>query len=189
MLGTKGQLSSALGIPAFRCVLRDSNVIRGLNAFMGASANLAKEKALLGALNEALQSRLTLITGSRDDIFPDEYQRQKAAFASVKEKTIGNYSYQASPNFAVKQSEQLTVLQQQLLKHPYQHIFVVSHTKMELNIPVVHVFIPGMLFDEPRLSAGGRSMGRKIPEAEVRTASESPAYQPLRHVRFRRLRD
>lgn len=147
---TVWDISSPLGIPAFRCLLRDSNILRGLNAFMGNSANLNKEKAFIGAVNEAIQSRLTLIAGSRDDTFPEEYAKQKSAFSKPVEKTVGSHSYQTCPSLTVKPSfhEQLADLQQRLIIHNYQRILVVNHTKTELNIPVVHVFIPGMLFDE-----------------------------------------
>jgi len=143
-------ISSAIGIHAFRCILRDTNVLRGLNSFLGCSANISKEKALIGALTEAAQSRLTFITGSRDDTFADEYERQKNIFLQPAKMTKGSYSYQACPSPLVKQnfSEQMADLLKCLTDNNYQRVVMVDHTKPELNIPVVHVFIPGMFFDE-----------------------------------------
>jgi len=46
----------------------------GLRTFMGAAAHESPEQALFRALAEAVQSRLTMIAGVRDDIYPSHYQ-------------------------------------------------------------------------------------------------------------------
>lgn len=46
----------------------------GLRTFMGSAAHASPEQALFRALAEAVQSRLTMIAGVRDDIYPLQYQ-------------------------------------------------------------------------------------------------------------------
>jgi YcaO-like protein with predicted kinase domain len=68
---------SDLGIPAFLCEIGDPALeARGqVSAFVGMGCHACPAIALLRAVTEAAQCRLTLIAGSRDDLFREEYER------------------------------------------------------------------------------------------------------------------
>jgi len=66
-------LTGRLGVPAFRCVIDGGSRGVTLGAFAGAGAHLSPHVALSRAITEAAQSRLTIISGSRDDVLPSMY--------------------------------------------------------------------------------------------------------------------
>jgi len=63
-------------VPSFRATLRDLDTGRNLGSFVGTGCHRSPEIALSRALTEAAQTRLTLIAGSRDDVFPSYYRRR-----------------------------------------------------------------------------------------------------------------
>ncbi len=146
-------ISSAVGVPSFHCVIRDPNALRRLNIFRGTGTHLDKKIALSRALTEAAQSRLTLISGSRDDIFLDHYQQQKKYFHVHAEDFEGkkNFKQCICPPLAPSFADNIHTLIQQLTSQGFHQLFIVNHTKPELNIPVIHAFIPGMLFNGTRI--------------------------------------
>jgi ribosomal protein S12 methylthiotransferase accessory factor len=71
-------LESVIGVPAVMCVIGGSEAFgSAYRRFSGTAAHGDPEIALFRALAEALQSRLTLIAGVRDDIMPDYYTRTR----------------------------------------------------------------------------------------------------------------
>jgi len=74
------------GVPAFQCIISDEYSVRQVGNFSGSGAHFDKEVALLRALTEAVQSRLTYISGSRDDVLPGQYQRVWSKLSSAKNK-------------------------------------------------------------------------------------------------------
>ena len=145
-------ITSRLGIPTFHCVIYDANPARSLGVFRGTGSHICKEIALSRTLTEVAQSRLTLISGSRDDVFNDHYQ-QRASFTYNKIDYQGQFDYQSLLPIINPTSFDQTIdfLCAQLNEHGYKHILVFDHTKPEFNIPVVQVFIPGMLFNGSRI--------------------------------------
>ena len=61
-----------VGIAAFYCLITDRRHEHA-HSGAGAGAHPARAVALLRALTEAIQVRTTYITGSRDDLRPDEF--------------------------------------------------------------------------------------------------------------------
>jgi ribosomal protein S12 methylthiotransferase accessory factor len=69
-------ITSDVGVPAFAAVIADPTVeARGIGYAWGYGCHLAPEVALTRALTEAAQSRLTVISGSRDDLC-ESYERR-----------------------------------------------------------------------------------------------------------------
>ncbi|HEU0116896.1 MAG TPA: YcaO-like family protein, partial [Thermomicrobiales bacterium] len=70
-------ITTGLGIPAFWCAVVDrvDDGMAPMYAAAGAGRHPSRAIALLRALTEAAQSRLTAIAGSRDDTFRDDYER------------------------------------------------------------------------------------------------------------------
>jgi ribosomal protein S12 methylthiotransferase accessory factor len=140
-------VTSDLGVPTYSAVLFDKRGTRQLDYFIGAGAHLSSVVALSRAITEAIQSRLTMISGSRDDIFPANY--------TFKRKFINNddsfHLKAKSPFIETGVPQDFSSCIEELLsrlKHQgFEQVIVYNHTRMELDIPVVHVLIPGMAFD------------------------------------------
>src|SRR5689334_8075161 len=68
-------VTTEIGIPVFVCDIRDPSPAepRRLRRFHGAGCHPDRTIALIRALTEAAQTRLTYITGIRDDLLPAEY--------------------------------------------------------------------------------------------------------------------
>src|SRR5207253_10545079 len=69
-------VASDLGVPAFLCQIRDPSPAdpRWLRRFQGSGCHPDPGIALVRALTEAAQTRLTYIAGIRDDLLPHKYQ-------------------------------------------------------------------------------------------------------------------
>ena len=142
--------SPQIPIPSFHCSIRGR-----LGIFTGTGTHFSKDIALTRALTEAAQARLTLISGNRDDVFPDYYFK-RAEDLGLQQDTFfnrGRCSYQniVEPDhaFDLKKNVQQII---QLLESPgLGDVIVVDHTKKELGIAVVQVFVPGLLFNGARM--------------------------------------
>lgn len=145
-------IASMFGIPAYRCAIVDSDVLRSLGVFYGSGAHLSKEIALSRALTEAAQSRLTLISGSRDDIFPDYYKKHHSeeTIFEVKDGTL-DFKECVSPKLKNSFSENINEILNKIKSKGFNEIIVVDHTKEEYKIPVVQVFVIGFQNNGSRL--------------------------------------
>ena len=78
------RVPSIVGVPVFTCVIGGREEFgTAYRRFSGAAAHAEPEIALFKALAEAIQSRLTLIAGVRDDILPSYYARPPAKAAGL----------------------------------------------------------------------------------------------------------
>lgn len=161
-------ITSDVGIPAFLCAIaeRTDHPLRKMVVASGAGCHLSQNIALLRALTEAAQSRLTVISGSRDDIFREDYERYRSTSTHDKFRTelpiigqdfsqIGSYEF---PTFNEDLNRQLSQLQ----VIGIQRVIVVNLTKPEFSIPVVRVVIPGLegVHSIPQYSPGKRAKAR-----------------------------
>ena len=149
------EITSKLGIPTFHCALYDENLFRSLGLFTGTGTHLSKEIALSRALMEVAQARLTLISGNRDDIFPDYYHKQQSFNRSIEEHLLinGNHLYQncSSMNYQRSFTDNIKQITSTLLDHNYDDIYIINHTKLDINIKVVQAFVPGLQFNGSRM--------------------------------------
>ena len=146
------EITSKLGIPTYHCVIVDTNPLRNLGLFSGTGTHLSKEIALSRAITEAAQSRLTLISGSRDDVFNDHYHK-KATFHYPSQSIDGLRSFDESKTVEIKPTfaEHFAVMVDSLYAHSFKQILMVNHTKETFKIPVVHLFVPGMQYNGRRI--------------------------------------
>ncbi|WP_203250145.1 YcaO-like family protein [Cysteiniphilum marinum] len=63
------------GIPVIGCLIQSKDQTANQMVFSGYGAHLNKEIALNRALTEAIQSKVTTIAGSRDDLFKHAYEK------------------------------------------------------------------------------------------------------------------
>ena len=120
----------------------------------GLGSHLCKEVALLRAVTEAIQTRLTYIAGSRDDILKADYSIiEFRSFQEIARNQTVPKSNQPAQDFAEipsleTDSLDLDVQRQLDLLHRngIDQVIMVDLTKPEYDIPVVRVVIPGMEF-------------------------------------------
>jgi ribosomal protein S12 methylthiotransferase accessory factor len=143
--------SSDVGVAAFYCLIgaREENPFhpRGTAAGMGCHPNRAV--ALLRALTEAAQSRLTEIAGSRDDIDPRNYTMVEDAVLLARNRALldghGERSFTDVPSHTVDTFDgDLAWEIERLRSAGIEHVIVVDLSRPDFGVPVVRVVIPGM---------------------------------------------
>jgi ribosomal protein S12 methylthiotransferase accessory factor len=144
-------ITSDIGVSAFRCVIVDEtpNPFRPLGPVEGMGCHPAREVALLRALTEAAQARLTLIAGSRDDNGRDRYCHAQGTElidrARARLRECGARDFADIPTHAGETFEDdLAWVLARLSTAGMKEAVVVDLTKPELGIPVVRVVVPGL---------------------------------------------
>jgi YcaO-like protein with predicted kinase domain len=143
--------TSDVGVATFRCVILDANPnpFRQLGPVEGMGCHPVREVALLRALTEAAQGRLTLIAGSRDDNGRARYcETQDDGLARrARERLSGP----ATRRFEETRSyvndsfeEDVKLLLDRLREASLNQVVVVDLSKPELGIAVVRVVVPGL---------------------------------------------
>lgn len=145
------ETTSDVGLPAFLCtIVPGPGAGRDLYANSGMGCHPRREVALLRALTEAAQSRLTLISGSRDDNTSQRYGhlldtdtlRTERARLGRDEPVL---RFTDAPTwrhdtFAGDVAAEVA----QLVAVGIEQVVVVDLTRAELGIPVVRVVVPGL---------------------------------------------
>ncbi|HEX9768877.1 MAG TPA: YcaO-like family protein [Kiloniellales bacterium] len=145
-------MTSDLGIPCFYCSLTEAPHNRKSQAGRcgGVGCHPARGIALMRALTEAAQSRLTLISGSRDDISPHDYRGTRGPVASILDALTspldgGGQDFRRIPSHeSVAIDDDVRWELAQLHRAGFSQVVVVDLTKAEFEIPVVRVVIPGL---------------------------------------------
>jgi len=144
-------VTSDVGIPAFRCGLVETApaLLRPHQPGQGSGCHPSKEVALLRALTEAAQTRLTLITGSRDDIHLRQYALSKDPEAHEKLlaeiRGEGERSFASVPSFAgANFNDDVAWELEQLRQVGITQVAALDLSKPQLGIPVVRVVVPGL---------------------------------------------
>jgi ribosomal protein S12 methylthiotransferase accessory factor len=123
--------------------------------------------ALLRALTEAAQGRLTAISGSRDDLPRAEYERTRDLDAlqqtRLQVRGQGRRDYRSVPNHDAETFDEDVAWELERLRAAgIEEVVVVDLTRPELGIPVVRVVIPGLESGRmhPNYVAGRRVQAR-----------------------------
>jgi len=134
------RIDYSLPIPVFSAYLSHPASLRQVGVAAGWGCHLSPSIALLRAVTEAAQSRLTYISGARDDI---DKQRGKVHndYQSQVEMVIPSLPAYSLPSTMGAMLEQIKQL---LVAGGYFDMFYVDLSKEELGIPVVKAFIPKM---------------------------------------------
>jgi ribosomal protein S12 methylthiotransferase accessory factor len=145
-------MTSDSGLPAFRCriIERTAHPLRPLFAADGAGCHPVRVVALLRALTEAAQSRLTVIAGSRDDCFRADYVR--LADPSLQERIRtrllakpGQRRFMDRAEWqAETMNEDIALILERLQAIRLGQVIVVNLTRAEFGIAVVRVVVPGL---------------------------------------------
>jgi ribosomal protein S12 methylthiotransferase accessory factor len=164
------EITSDVGVPAFACTLvdRDPSPARPIAPMDGFGCHPSRAVALLRALTEAAQSRLTVITGSRDDVrvrgnSPVEDLAASRAFLAEHADEHPERSYLDAPDHAgATLDDDVAWELAQLQAAGLRQVVAVDLTRPELAIPVVRAVVPGLepLYDIPGYVPGARARRR-----------------------------
>lgn len=144
-------ITSDIGLPAFLCraVPRDATV-HGFRPAVGMGCHPAPEIALSRSLTEAAQSRLTFISGARDDMPRHEYEHfldanvhkrwQAMLHGETPQKRFADVATFATDSITSDIQREVA----RVMECGGEDVIVVNLTKPEFNIPVVRVIIPGL---------------------------------------------
>ena len=142
-------IENHLGVPAYYCVITDHHK-QPFTLFTGSGAHYTDKVALIRAITEAAQARLTYISGSRDDVFPDYYQNFDPSEVVVElqtSKATAKYNPKDPAPFS-SFAEINTQLLEKLSSQNISNIYVFNHTRPELDIAVVHALSPDLLSEK-----------------------------------------
>ena len=161
------EITSDVGIPAFLCriIERTDNPSRGIRPASGMGCHPAKQIAFSRALTEAAQSRLTFISGSRDDLDRDNYRRflhpeTKQHWRTLMETNGAMRSFHDIVTWEGETFDEDMVWELERLRLTgISRVVVVDLTKPDFGLPVVRVLIPGLegLIDSPKFVPGARA--------------------------------
>lgn len=159
-------ITSDVGVPAYACVIIDSLEIpswRRVGFHIGFGCHLTRDVALSRALTEAVQARLTFVTGSRDDLFRGNYAASKdeRTWREVSEEMVGeapSIGFGDRPSLGTDSfDDDVHVLREALARVGSESIIVCDLTREDVGIPVVKVIIPGLEGPEDYAAPGARA--------------------------------
>jgi YcaO-like protein with predicted kinase domain len=138
-----------IGIASILCALADRNLDyrRPMPVVQGSGCHPCRRIALSRALTEAAQSRLTRISGSRDDLtqraFDDASARRETAAAHLVRSEAPTVSFGDIPDADHDTvQEDVQHLCTRLVAAGLRQILVVNLTRPDLDVPVVRAVVP-----------------------------------------------
>ncbi|OJT16270.1 hypothetical protein BO221_50885 [Archangium sp. Cb G35] len=170
------ETTSDVGVAAFSCIIVDAdpNPQRPIGPMGGMGCHPSRAVALSRALTEAAQSRLTVITGARDDVRhlgPQNSEEELEAARRMRDRLVAEprvRSFQDAPDFqGCSLEEDRAFLLERLLAAGLREAVVVDLTRSPFGIPVVRVIVPGL---EPLNDIPGYVPGRRARERLSETA-------------------
>jgi YcaO-like protein with predicted kinase domain len=159
-------ITSDLGLPAFYAEVAPSESCAAVAA--GQGCHCSRAVALARALTEAAQSRLTVISGARDDLSDDAYSDTAAApsgGASVDYRSIPSLDHDTL-------DQDLDEVMVRLARCGLEQVLVVNLSHAEVGLPVVRVVVPGL---EGMIEAPGYLPGPRARQAWTDASSSSQA--------------
>ena len=160
-------ITSDIGIPTFLCkIISNKNI--NIRPAYGSGTHLDKNIALSRAITEAAQSRVTFISGARDDQYHDIYENTVSDdFYNLWLEEICNIdsdnltNFESIPSFTHDNLEDdLNHILSCLNDVGLQQAYYANLTKDEYNIAVVKIIIPGTegIDDEGKRLLGARGI-------------------------------
>ena len=141
-------LGTELGVQVYMTHIADrpGSVWPCPGIYAGAGCHLDAGVALLRSLTEAAQSRLTAVSGARDDIFEAKRRRddEGCGFKSAAEPVQNFVPCRAGATL----DEDLGELLGRLERAGHRQVVRVDLSRPELGVPVVRLVVPTLRFDE-----------------------------------------
>lgn len=145
-------ITSDINIPTFYAAIinRDNERHQPLYPAEGIGTHPSKDIALSRALTEAAQSRLTLISGSRDDIHTNSYDAAELKsihqnYMTLMNDGMGQQDYRQIQDWQHDNVEDdVKLLTERLGNRGLNQIVIVDLSKPQFDIPVVRAIVPGL---------------------------------------------
>ncbi|MFW2535219.1 YcaO-like family protein [Legionella sp. 28fT52] len=118
------------GVPSFDVLIKSKNPFENQILFKGSGCHLNKRIALNRALTEAIQSRVTTIAGSRDDLIHTKYDSTTSEFPVVMDKK----DFHELPHYSVETIEDALSTLFEKIKENNQDILVYKYYDKEICI-------------------------------------------------------
>ncbi|MGI9550583.1 MAG: YcaO-like family protein [Aurantibacter sp.] len=170
-------IENPLELPVFICWLIEPHLEIPSYINVGFGCHIHKSIALMRAVTEAIQSRMSFIHGGRDDLIHDyelydsmgKSERSKHFQESVHKirTTMGAIDYEKVPEVDWKYNnlnELLSALLQHLQKHCFNQVVQAIHTRKEDTLQVVKIIIPRMEFFTTENKRVGPRLKKRIDE-------------------------
>jgi len=146
------EITSDVGLAAFFCLIADAeeDPLHPVYAAAGQGCHPAREVALLRALTEAAQSRLTAIAGSRDDLARRDYERTAhpdtlRAHRALLGGAAGQRAFAAAPTFVGATFNEDVAYELECLRAVgVERVVLVDLTRADFRLPVARIVIPGL---------------------------------------------
>ena len=145
------ELTQDTGVPVYRCVLvnADTRDGRRVCSAAGLGCHARRAMALQRAILEAIQTRLTVIAGSRDDLFRDHYSENLTPATRAAHRTLvdGNGTRPMGEDalgVMLNAKTQLITLVERLRCIGLDEVLVVRLGMPDIGIAVVRVIVPGL---------------------------------------------
>ncbi|MEX0308395.1 MAG: YcaO-like family protein [Ruegeria sp.] len=157
------ETTSDIGIASFRCAICETGGATG-HIGIGDGCHPDRAIALLRTLTEAAQTRLTYISGARDDLDPEEFSDTARNWRSgyIRELIDGSAvtgDFAECPTYVTGSfTEDLSLLLTRLSAADIDQVVTVDLSRPEIDIAVVRAVIPGLEapHDDPDFVAGPR---------------------------------
>ncbi len=144
--------STTVEVPCFACTIADlkGNTLYPQRA-AGYGCHVSKEIALLRAVTEAAQSRLTFISGARDDVFIKHYESDiridmplNGAWRKTMAASDQALLYDDLPDFSEFNSfsQAIGFIISCISKDGIADVFALDLTNDTIGVPVIHVCAP-----------------------------------------------
>jgi ribosomal protein S12 methylthiotransferase accessory factor len=144
------ETTSDVGVASFCCLVTETGA-EFVDPEYGNGCHPTREIALLRALTEAAQSRVTCISGTRDDLPVDgwesSYRRRRLGRLNgdLDTSTRPSVSFDSVPSFSAPSlAGDLDWLLARLRAVGIDQVIAVNLTKEGLGIPVVRIVVPGL---------------------------------------------
>ncbi|MEP4770565.1 MAG: YcaO-like family protein [Roseibium sp.] len=141
--------TSDIGIASFRCVICEAGGQPG-HIGIGDGCHPDRAIALLRAVTEAAQTRLTYISGARDDLDPEEFTDQAQTdrcryVRDLIDRAPPTENFQDCPTHSTKTFEDdLALLLTRLEAVGISQVVIVDLSRPEYDLSVVRAVIPGL---------------------------------------------
>lgn len=163
-------MTSDLGIPTVSALLSPADTLtlrspRYMDVTMGSGTHPLAYRAALRAITEAVQSRLTLITGARDDVEDEVYASQisEPLLRKLRLQPQGKIAADlAAPGESVE--AMLARVLQTLRDHEIGRVIAIRMNPGEERFSVMKVIVPGLEHPEGRRQRrfGARALSRLL---------------------------
>ena len=144
--------SPQIQVPCFQAalLLRGEFFVNSL--FTGSAAHIDSETAIIKAILETIQSRAGYISGSRDDIMPDYYNRD---FSTINAEAIKTLPALPKRPFSEQNSVEMTILEiNSFLISKLKEMGIMDCIALKLSddpVPVFKIIIPDFLYNFRRM--------------------------------------